>query len=58
MVLDKVVKVDYALELTRVSKTYKNINNKNQKKALDEVSLKIPMGSIFGLLGHKNDGDL
>ena len=46
----------YALELIGVSKTYNANKVHNKKKALNNISLKISSGSIFGLLGPNGAG--
>jgi len=48
--------MQYALELTNVSKTYQGDGALEQKKALNSLNLKIPVGSIFGLLGSNGAG--
>ena len=48
--------MNYALELTGVSKVYNNHINKKKKRALHSLSLSIPSGSIFGLLGPNGAG--
>lgn len=48
--------LEYALELEGVSKTYYSQRTENNKKALDNLCLKISTGSIFGLLGHNGAG--
>lgn len=48
--------MEYAIELTDVSKFYGDKRTKKKKKALDRLNLKIPKGSIFGLLGPNGAG--
>lgn len=48
--------MEYAIELTGVSKVYNANRRQSEKKALDKLDLKIPKGSIFGLLGPNGAG--
>ena len=42
--------MDYVLETNRLSKHYKNF------KALDNLNLHVPKGSIYGLVGRNGAG--
>ncbi len=44
------IDMKYAVEITNLTKTYGNI------KAVDNISLKIPVGSVFGYLGPNGAG--
>jgi ABC-2 type transport system ATP-binding protein len=48
--------MEYAIELTDVSKVYGANRRQKEKKALDALNLRIPRGSIFGLLGPNGAG--
>ena len=48
--------MEYAIELTGVSKVYNGTRQQKDKKALDSLDLKIMRGSIFGLLGANGAG--
>lgn len=48
--------MDNAIEIKNLFKTYKASGKSGAKKALDNVSLIIPRGSIFGLLGPNGAG--
>ena len=42
--------MDYVLETNALTKKYKNL------KALDRLTMKIPQGSIYGLVGKNGAG--
>lgn len=48
--------IENAIEITGLNKTYKGTGKSGPKKALDNVDLTIPKGSIFGLLGPNGAG--
>jgi len=45
-----------AIEITGLNKTYKAEGKALEKKALEDINLNIPQGSIFGLLGPNGAG--
>lgn len=47
---------DYAVEVEGLNKTYKPSNGGSEKRALKDVTLRIPRGSFFGLLGPNGAG--
>lgn len=47
---------EFAVEADGLSKTYASSHRQPPKRALDEVTLKIPRGSFFGLLGPNGAG--
>lgn len=47
---------EYAVEITGLNKTYQGAGKEPDKKALRDVDLTIPKGSIFGLLGPNGAG--
>ena len=48
--------MDHAVEIRGLNKTYKATRRTEEKKALSDVDLDIPKGSIFGLLGPNGAG--
>ncbi len=46
----------FALELDKIVKIYGDKNKKNYKLALNDFTLKVPRGKIFGLLGPNGAG--
>lgn len=48
--------MENAIEIRNLNKTYKAAGRHPEKKALHDVSLNIPRGSIFGLLGPNGAG--
>ena len=48
--------IEYAVEIEHLTKIYGGSGRSPAKKALDDVSLKIPRGSFFGLLGPNGAG--
>lgn len=48
--------LQYAIDIENLHKTYKSDGKTPAKKALDDVSLKVERGSIFGLLGPNGAG--
>ncbi|MFP4314262.1 MAG: ABC transporter ATP-binding protein [Alphaproteobacteria bacterium] len=45
-----------AIQIQNVTKIYKSSGKSPEKKALEDISLSIPQGSIFGLLGPNGAG--